>query len=236
MSGQWVTTLLAVLGAGLGLAGVGSFWATGDSQPIVLPWAIPGAEFSVGIDGLSAIFLAADFPDLAAGKRLRAGLLEADGASAERPEAAALLRHSHGRHGAARDRPQQHPVSVRLGDHGALDLLPGHHGGRGQRMLAKPAGSTSLRRIWRHSACSPSSPCCVAASGSFALAPLNQATLTPGMATAIFVLALAGFGFESRHHAVARLAAQCARRLRRAMCRRSCRASSSRWASTACSG
>ncbi len=57
MGGQWVTTLLAVLGAGLGLGGVGWFWATGDSQPIVWPWSLPGAEFSVGIDGLSAIFL-----------------------------------------------------------------------------------------------------------------------------------------------------------------------------------
>lgn len=29
--GQWVTTLIAVLGAGLGLAGAGWFWATGAS-------------------------------------------------------------------------------------------------------------------------------------------------------------------------------------------------------------
>ncbi len=57
MRGQWITTLLAVLGAALGLGGVGTFWATGDSQPIVLPWSIPAAEFSVAVDGLSAIFL-----------------------------------------------------------------------------------------------------------------------------------------------------------------------------------
>ena len=54
-----------------------------------------------------------------------------------------------------------------------------------------------------------SSPCCMAASGSFALAPLNQATLPPGTATAIFVLAAGGFRLQSRHHAAARLAAQC---------------------------
>jgi hydrogenase-4 component B len=57
MSSQWLTTLLAVVGAGIGLAGAGWFWATGDSQPIALPWPIPGAEFSVAVDGLSAIFL-----------------------------------------------------------------------------------------------------------------------------------------------------------------------------------
>src|SRR5258708_3578110 len=57
MGGQWVARLLAALGAGLGLVGVGAFWATGDSRPIVLPWSLPGAEFHVAIDGLSAIFL-----------------------------------------------------------------------------------------------------------------------------------------------------------------------------------
>jgi hydrogenase-4 component B len=55
--GQRLTTLLAVIGAGLGLAGVGRYWATGDSQPIVRAWLIPGAEFHVALDGLSAIFL-----------------------------------------------------------------------------------------------------------------------------------------------------------------------------------
>src|SRR5438477_193369 len=58
MTGQWATTLLAVSGAVLGLAGVGWFWATGDSDPIRLPWSvISGAEFSVAVDGLSAVFL-----------------------------------------------------------------------------------------------------------------------------------------------------------------------------------
>ncbi|MGP0064702.1 MAG: proton-conducting transporter membrane subunit [Isosphaeraceae bacterium] len=57
MGGQWVATLLAVLGAGLGLGGVGSFWATGGGPPLVLPWSILGADFTVVLDGLSAIFL-----------------------------------------------------------------------------------------------------------------------------------------------------------------------------------
>jgi len=61
MSGQRLTTLLAVLGAGLGLAGVGCFWFIGESQPIVLAWSVPGAEFNVAMDGLSAIFLAPIF-------------------------------------------------------------------------------------------------------------------------------------------------------------------------------
>ena len=57
MRGQWLTTALAALGALIGLAGVAAFWITGDSSPIVRAWAIPGGEFSVAMDGLSAIFL-----------------------------------------------------------------------------------------------------------------------------------------------------------------------------------
>jgi hydrogenase-4 component B len=57
MSGQWIATLLATLGSGLCLASVGVFWATGESQPVVLPWSLLGAKLSVAIDGLSAFFL-----------------------------------------------------------------------------------------------------------------------------------------------------------------------------------
>jgi hydrogenase-4 component B len=57
MFGQWLSVLLAVVGCGLGLGGIASFWSDGEGHPISLPWSIPGAEFSVAIDGLSAIFL-----------------------------------------------------------------------------------------------------------------------------------------------------------------------------------
>jgi hydrogenase-4 component B len=55
--GQWMTTFLAVLGAGLGSGGVFWFWATGETRPIILEWPLPGARFDVAIDGLSALFL-----------------------------------------------------------------------------------------------------------------------------------------------------------------------------------
>jgi hydrogenase-4 component B len=61
MSGQRLAAALAVLGSALGLGGVGWFWATGESQPIVLAWSVAGAEFSVAVDGLSAVFLAPIF-------------------------------------------------------------------------------------------------------------------------------------------------------------------------------
>ena len=55
--GQWLSVLLAMAGSVCGLSGVSLFWTTGDSAPIVRPWAIPGAEFHVAMDGLSALFL-----------------------------------------------------------------------------------------------------------------------------------------------------------------------------------
>ncbi|HEV3145647.1 MAG TPA: proton-conducting transporter membrane subunit [Gemmataceae bacterium] len=60
-AGQWISTALAALGATIGLAGVGEFWMTGISRPLVLPWSLPGAEFYVDIDSLSAFFLAPIF-------------------------------------------------------------------------------------------------------------------------------------------------------------------------------
>jgi hydrogenase-4 component B len=61
MSGQWATTSLAVIGAVFGLVGVGAFWASGKSSPIQFSWSLPGAEFHVAMDGLSALFLAPVF-------------------------------------------------------------------------------------------------------------------------------------------------------------------------------
>ena len=130
MGGQWVTTLLAVLGAGLGLAGVGSFWATGDSQPIVLPWSLPGAEFSVAVDGLSAIFLAPIFLISLLGNVYGLGYWK----QTEHPRNGRKLRLFYGTMtaGMALLVIARNSILflVRLGDHGALGLLPGHHRGR----------------------------------------------------------------------------------------------------------
>jgi hydrogenase-4 component B len=57
-TGQRITTALGILGAGLGMTGSGLFWALGKSTGLEWSWDIfPGAAFSVGIDGLSALFL-----------------------------------------------------------------------------------------------------------------------------------------------------------------------------------
>ena len=56
-AGQWAAAALLAMAAVSGLCGVGVYWSTGDSQPIIRSWAIPGGEFHVAMDGLSALFL-----------------------------------------------------------------------------------------------------------------------------------------------------------------------------------
>ncbi|MGE3806264.1 MAG: hydrogenase, partial [Gemmataceae bacterium] len=57
LTGQALSVLLAVLGNGLGLFAVIHYWAHDESQLLELSWTFPGADFSVAMDGLSAIFL-----------------------------------------------------------------------------------------------------------------------------------------------------------------------------------
>ena len=128
MTGQWVTTVLAVLGS--------RSWAGGRRHVLgrratasrsCWPWSpFPGAaEFSVAVDGLSAIFLLPIFLISLLGNVYGLGYWKQTEHPRERPQAASVLRHADRRHGPAGDRPQQHPVPVRLGDHGAVGLLPG---------------------------------------------------------------------------------------------------------------
>ena len=57
IAGQRTASLLAVVGSLFGFSAAGAFWAGSPSRPIVAPWALPGAEFHIEMDGLSAVFL-----------------------------------------------------------------------------------------------------------------------------------------------------------------------------------
>jgi hydrogenase-4 component B len=57
MLGQYVSVLLAVTGTILGMAATVRWLAVGGDAQLLLPWTLPGAEFHVGLDGLSAFFL-----------------------------------------------------------------------------------------------------------------------------------------------------------------------------------
>jgi hydrogenase-4 component B len=56
-AGQYVATALTAVGSVIGIGGLVAFWMFSSSRPIAYPWSVPGGEFAVGIDGLSAIFL-----------------------------------------------------------------------------------------------------------------------------------------------------------------------------------
>ena len=198
MAGQWVATLLAVLGAGLGLGGIGTFWLTGDSQPIVLPWSLPGAEFQRGHRRPVGHLPRSGLSGFSPGQRLWPGLLEADRAPGKRPEAAALFRHDDRRHGTARRSPRNSILFLFGWEMMALSaffLVATEDDEKEVReagwlyLVATHYRDALPVRGLRASACRPrflrARP---ARPGSRAVA---------GMATAIFVLAVVGFGLKA---------------------------------------
>ncbi|MEZ6060990.1 MAG: proton-conducting transporter membrane subunit [Planctomycetaceae bacterium] len=56
-AGQLLSATMNVAGCGCGLAGVWSYYSTGDASLVRFPAPIPGFEFTAGLDGLSAFFL-----------------------------------------------------------------------------------------------------------------------------------------------------------------------------------
>ena len=196
LSGQWLTTLLAVLGAGLGLAGVGWFWATGESQPIVIPWALPGVRLNVAMDGLSAIFLMPIFLISLLGSVYGLGYWK----QTEHPENGRKLRLFYGLLAAGM-------ALVVLARNGILFLFAWEVMAVSAFFLVTTEDDKPEVREagWIYLVATHVATMLLfalfallrAASGSFQLVALTQSQLTPGMATAIFVLALAGFGIKA---------------------------------------
>jgi hydrogenase-4 component B len=195
-TGQWVTTWLAVLGAALGLGGIAIFWITGNSQAIILPWSLPGAEFRVAVDGLSAVFLLPIFLISLLGNIYGLGYWK----QTDHPQNARKLRLFYG------------TVTAGMGllviAHNSLLFLVGWE------IMALSAfflvttedHEEEVRRAgWVYLVATHVGTLCLfglfallrGASGSFDLAPLAEAALTPGLETAIFVLALLGFGLKA---------------------------------------
>ncbi len=194
--GQWLATLLAVIGASFGLSGVGVFWATGISEPIVRPWSIPGAEFNVAMDGLSALFLVPIFlvsmlgsiyglgywkqaEHLTNGRKLRLfyGLL---------PAGMALLviaRNSILFMVGWEVMALSAFFLVTTEDHVAEVRATGW-----LYLVATKFATVSLFALFA---------LLRSVSGSFTLVPLPDGTLTHGMATAVFVFTVVGFGLKS---------------------------------------
>jgi len=196
MSGQWMTTVLAVLGAGLGLGGVVWFWTTGESRPIVLPWSIPGAEFSVAVDGLSAFFLVPVFLISLLGNIYGLSYWK----QTEHPDNGRKLRFFYGllTAGMALLVIAQNSIVFLFGwEIMALSAF---------FLITTEDHEQDVRESgWIYLVATHVATLCLfalfallhAVNGSFTLGPLNQETLRPGVATAIFVLALVGFGFKA---------------------------------------
>ncbi len=197
MAGQWFATLLAVLGAGLGLGGIGTFWLTGDTRPIVLPWSLPGASFSVGIDGLSAIFLTPIFLVSLLGNVYGLGYWK----QTDHPENGRKLRLFFGTMTAG--------MALLVVARNAILFL------FGWEMMALSAfflvatedDEKDVREAgWLYLVATHCATLCLFAvfallhadRGSYSLEPRDPAAVSsPGTATAIFVLAVVGFGFKA---------------------------------------
>jgi hydrogenase-4 component B len=195
-AGQWLTTLLATLGAGIGLAGVGLFWTQGNSPQIRWPWPVPGGEFFVRIDGISAVFLLPIFLVSLLGNVYGLSYWK----QSEHAENGRKLRLFYGMLTAGM-------ALVVIAHNSLLFLfgwevmaLSGFFLVTTEDNLPEVRGSGWIYLVATHAAA-----LCLfalfgllrATSGTFNLEPIAGGSLSPGMATAIFVCALLGFGLKA---------------------------------------
>ena len=196
MRGQWLTTALAAIGAAIGLAGIAAFWITGESQPIVRPWSIPGGEFSIAVDGLSAIFLLPIFLVSLLGNVYGLGYWK----QSEHPQNGRKLRLFYG--------TLTGSMAMLVVARNSILFLFGWEimALSAFFLVTTEAHQEEARKAgWIYLVAAHVATLCLfalfallhAASGSFSLVALDQDSLQPGMATAIFVLALVGFGLKA---------------------------------------
>ena len=195
-TGQYVTTVLAVIGSIFGLSGIGVYWATGDSQPVVRPWAIPGAEFHVAMDGLSALFLVPIFLVSMLGSIYGLGYWR----QTEHPQNGRKLRLFYGLlpAGMALLVIARNSILFMVGWEimalSAFFLVTTEDHDRQVReagwiyLVSTKVATLSLFALFA---------LLRIASGSYSLAPLSGDTLTHGMASAIFFFTVLGFGLKA---------------------------------------
>jgi hydrogenase-4 component B len=197
MGGQWVCTVLAVSAGCLGLGGIGAFWFAGASEPIVRPWPLfPGVPFRVAVDGLSAFFLLPIFLISLLGNVYGLGYWR----QTEHPENGRKLRLFYGTLTAG--------MALLVIARNSIVFLFGWEAMALSAffLVTTEEHKSDVREAgWLYLVATHLATLCLfglfaalrAASGSFAFAPLDPDHLTPGMATAIFVLALVGFGLKA---------------------------------------
>lgn len=195
-AGQWLSVLLAVSSSVCGLCGVGIFWATAISSPIVRAWSIPGAEFHVAMDGLSALFLTPIFLISMLGSLYGLGYWK----QTEHPANGRKLRLFYGLlpAGMALLVIARNSILFMVGwEAMALsafflvtteDHIPEVRATGWLYLVATKFSTVSLFALFA---------LLREASGSFTLAPLQDGALTHAMATAIFTFTVLGFGLKA---------------------------------------
>jgi hydrogenase-4 component B len=195
--GQWLTTLLAVGGSLLGLVGVGYYWTTGDSAPISRPWPlIDRAAFSVGVDGLSAFFLVPIFLISLLGQVYGLGYWT----QTSHPRNGRKLGLFYGLLTAG--------MALLVVSRNAILFLFGWElMALAAFFLITTEDENEDARVagWVYFVATHVSTLCLfglfaalrSVTGTFDLTAVDPARLSPGMGTAIFVLALVGFGIKA---------------------------------------
>ncbi len=195
-AGQKLAVLLNVTGCVVGLAGVAAFWYAPRTSPLRYPWAIPGGEFHVAVDGLSALFLVPVFLLSLLGSIYGLAYWRAD----EHPTNARKLQVFYGLIAAGM-------ALLVVARNGLLFLL----GWEVMALAAFFAVSTEdhdpevQQAGWVYLVATHTATLSLfalfallaAVNGSFTLEPVAPEKLSPGLATAIFVLALVGFGLKA---------------------------------------
>ena len=215
-AGQYVATALASVGSVVGIGGLIAFWMFSSSRPIAYPWSVPGGEFAVAVDGLSAVFLLPVFLVSLLGNIYGLEYW----AQAAHPENGRKLRlfyrTCHRRHGTSGRRPKFPAVSGRVGNHGPLGVLFGDD--RGSRS-GSPEGRLGLPGLYAYGhallICTVRAP------------PLGRrlvfAHFDTGRSSHEQIrdgrvhVGRVGIWLEGRHHAAAPVAARCTRDGARAM-------------------
>jgi formate hydrogenlyase subunit 3/multisubunit Na+/H+ antiporter MnhD subunit len=194
--GQALAAFLSVAGSGLGIVQSVAGTSGEATWEIRLPWSVPGGEFHVALDGISAFFLLPIFLVSALGSIYGLSYWK----QAEHPANGRKLRLFYGLLGAGM-------AVLVLARNAVLFLVAWEVMALSAFFLVATEDEEKPVReaAWLYLAAAHLATLCLfamfallhSATGSFTLALAPDATLPPGLATAIFLLALAGFGLKA---------------------------------------
>jgi hydrogenase-4 component B len=195
-TGQALATFQAFVGGTVGLLGVVRFWSTGTSHPLLLAWSLPGADFHVAVDGLSAIFLVPIFVIPVLASIYGHGYWK----QTDHPLDGRKLRLFQGTMTAG--------MALLVVARNSVLFLMGWEimALSGFFLVTTEDHEPEVRKAgWIYLVATHVSTLCLlaffallkSASGSFTLAPLAAGSLTRGLATTLFILALVGFGLKA---------------------------------------